>query len=147
MMNTNYIITKSTPTFAEQGFLEARLYEHNSAQTKQDDGQLFAFFVRNEQQEIVAGLSGWTWAHACEIRELWVHPSLRGQGYGQSLLKSAEQEAQLRGCKVILINSYSFQAPAFYQKCGYDLVWQLNDFPPGHQYCYLVKRFAEADRG
>ena len=142
MMNPNYAITKSILTSAEQEFLEARLYEHNCARTGQEDGQLFAFFVRNEQQEIVAGLSGWTWAHACEIRDLWVHPTLRGQGYGQSLLKSAEQEAQHRGCKVILINSYSFQAPAFYQKHGYELVWKLNDFPPGHQYCYLVKRFA-----
>ena len=90
MMQTNYVVTKSTPTSEEQGFLEARLYEHNCSQTEQDDGQLFAFFVRNEQQEIVAGLSGWTWAHACEIRDLWVHPTLRGQGYGQSLLKFAE---------------------------------------------------------
>ncbi len=147
MMNTNYAITRSTPTSAEQEFLEDRLYEHNSAQTEQDDGQLFAFFVRNERQEIVAGISGWTWAHACEIRDLWVHPALREQGYGQSLLKSAEQEAQLRGCTVILLSSYSFQAPAFYQKFGYELEWQLNDFPPGHQYCFLVKRFAEGDGG
>ena len=144
MMNANYAVTRGTPTSTEQDFLEARLYEHNVAQTGQADGQLFAFFVRNEGQEIVAGLSGWTWAHACEIRLLWVHPSLRGQGYGESLLRSAEQEAQLRGCKVILINSYSFQAPAFYQKCGYELAWQLDDFPPGHQYAYLVKRFAGA---
>src|SRR5215208_5486274 len=143
LMNNNYLITRSTPSSAEQDFLEARLYEHNCAQTKQNDGQLFAFFVRNEQQEIVAGLTGWMWAHACEIRTLWVHPALRGRGYGQSLLEAAEQEAQLRGCKVILISSYSFQAPAFYLKCGYELVYQLNDFPPGHQYCYLVKRFTD----
>jgi GNAT superfamily N-acetyltransferase len=91
----------------------------------------------------VAGISGWTWAHACEVRDLWVDPSLRGQGYGDRLLAAAEQEAQLRGCKVILLASYSFQAPAFYQKHGYELGWQLNDFPPGHQYCYLVKRFTQ----
>ena len=142
-MKTNYVITRSIPTAREQGFLEARLYEHNSARTEQDDGQLFTFFVRNELQEIVAGISGWTWAHACEIRDLWVHPSLRGQGYGEQLLTSAEQEAQLRGCKVILLASYSFQAPEFYQKHGYELAWRLNNFPPGHQYCFLVKRFAE----
>ena len=58
---------------------------------------------------------------------------------------SAEQEARLHGCKVILLSSYSFQAPEFYQKHGYELAWQLNDFPPGHQYCYLVKRFPEAN--
>ena len=144
-MNTNQKMTKSTPSSEELQFLEDRLYEFNSAQTKQDDGQLFAFFIRNEEQEIVAGLSGWTWAKACEIRILWVHPTLRRQGYGRRLLESAEQEARLRGCKVILISSYSFQAPGFYQKCGYELAWQLIDFPPGHQYCFLVKQFAETE--
>jgi GNAT superfamily N-acetyltransferase len=125
--------------------MEDRLYEFNTSQTEQDDGQLFAFIIRNDQQEIIAGLSGWTWAHACEIRTLWVHPAWRGQGYGRDLLAKAEDEARAHGCKVILISSYSFQAPGFYQKFGYELAWKLNDFPPGHQYCYLVKRFPEAE--
>lgn len=144
-MNLNHVMTKSIPSSEELQFLEDRLYEFNSAQTGQDDGQLFAFLIRNEQQEIVAGLSGWTWASACEIRTLWVHATWRGQGYGWSLLESAEQEARLRGCKVILISSYSFQAPGFYQKCGYTLAWQLIDFPPGHQYCFLVKQLPETE--
>ena len=142
-MNINHIMTKSIPSSEELQFLEDRLYEFNNAQTGRDDGQLFAFFVRNEQQEIVAGLSGWTWAKACEIQIPWVHPAWRGQGYGCHLLESAEQEAQARGCKVILISSYSFQAPTFYQKCGYQLAGQLDDFPPGHQYCYLVKQLTK----
>lgn len=134
------VLTKSSPTAEELRLLEDRLYEFNRAQTGRDDGQMFAFFVQNEQQEIVAGLSGWTWADACEIQSLWVHPACRGQGYGRDLLEAAEQEAQARGCKVILIRSYSFQAPGFYQKFGYQMAWQLNDFPPGHQYCHLVKQ-------
>jgi GNAT superfamily N-acetyltransferase len=143
-MNANPTMTRSTPSSEELQFLEDRVYEFNSARIGHDDGQLFAFLVRNNQQEIVAGSSGWTWANACEIRTLWVHPAWRGQGYGRSLLESAEQEARARGCKVILISSYSFQAPAFYQKGGYELAWQLKDFPPGQQNCYLVKRFTEA---
>jgi len=140
-MNDNHLITKVIPSPEELEFLEDRIYEFNRDQTGKDDGQLFAFFVRNDQQEIVAGLSGWTWAHACEILTLWVHPAWRGKGYGRGLLESAEQEARAHGCKVILISSYDFQAPAFYQKYGYQLAWQLNDFPPGHQNCYLLKRF------
>jgi GNAT superfamily N-acetyltransferase len=138
-------MTSRTPTSEELQFLEDRIYEFNSAQTGQDDGELFAFFVRNDQQEIVAGISGWTWAHACEIRTLWIHPSWREQGHGRRLLESAEREARKRGCKVILIISYNFQAPAFYQKFGYKLAWQLDGFPPGHQNCYLVKRFTETE--
>ena len=146
-MNTNHVLTNSVPSSDELQFMEDRLYEFNKVQTGQDDGQLFAIIIRNEQQEIVAGLSGWTWAHACEIQSLWVHPAWREQGYGRDLLETAEHEARARGCKVILIGSYSFQAPAFYQKCGYELAWQLNDFPPGHQYCYLVKQFTETEYG
>jgi GNAT superfamily N-acetyltransferase len=141
-MDSNYTITKSTPTADELNFLEDRLYEFNSTRTGKDDGHLFAFFVRNEKQEIIAGISGWTWAGACEVRTLWVDPSLRGHGYGQSLLQSAEQEARSRSCKVIMLTSYSFQAPEFYQKHGYTLAWQLSDFPPGHEHCILVKRLS-----
>jgi GNAT superfamily N-acetyltransferase len=140
-MNRNHALTRTIPSPEELQFMEDRVYEFNRTQTGMDDGQLFAFFVRNEQQEIVAGISGWTWANACEIQTLWVHAAWRGQGYGRGLLESAEQEARTRGCKVILISSYSFQAPGFYQKHGYKLGWQLNDFPPGHQNCYLVKQF------
>lgn len=144
-MNANHVLTKGVPSSKDLQFMEDRLYEFNKAQTGVDDGRLFAVFIRNEQQEIVAGLSGWTWAHACEIQTLWVHPAWRNQGYGRNLLETAEHEAKAHGCKVILINSYSFQAPAFYQKFGYELAWQLNDFPPGHQHCYLVKRFTETE--
>ena len=139
----NPVLTRSVASTEELQFLEDRLYEHNSQQTGREDGQLFAFFIRNEQHEIVAGCSGWTWAQACEIQTLWVHPTLRGQGHGRDLLQAAEQEARAHGCKVILLCSYSFQAPGFYQKCGYELVWQLEDFPPGHQNCALVKRLPE----
>ncbi|MGE5783626.1 MAG: GNAT family N-acetyltransferase [Myxococcales bacterium] len=81
------------------------------------------------------------------MQTLWVHPAWRGRGHGRILLASAEREAKARGCEVIMVNSYSFQTPAFYQECGYMLVWQLNDFPPGHQHCCLVKRFKEKPRG
>lgn len=138
--NNQPVITKSVPSQADLQFLEDRLYEYNSRQVGRDDGGLFEFLIRNEKQAIVAGLAGWTWAGACEIQSLWVHPDLRGQGYGGQLMAAAEQEARTRGCQVIMLTSYSFQAPGFYQKLGYELAWQLEDFPPGHRHCVLVKR-------
>ena len=143
-MKTTFAMEKCTPSPEQLQFLEDRLYEFNCAQTGQADGQLFAFFIRDERQEIVAGISGWTWARACEIQSLWVHPHWRTRGCGSSLLEAAESEARGHGCEVILIGSYSFQAPGFYQKHGYELAWQLDDFPPGFQHCYLVKRMNKA---
>jgi GNAT superfamily N-acetyltransferase len=138
---TDFPLNKTTPTPSDLQFLEDRLYEFNSRQVGRADGQLFGFIIRNEQQEIQAGIAGWTWAQACCIQQLWVHDSLRGQGLGRQLLEAAEQEARSRGCRVIMIETYSFQAPGFYQKCGYELAWQCEDFPPGHRQCVLVKRF------
>lgn len=141
-MNPNHALTKCVPTPEELDFLEDRLYEYNSAQIGRQDGSAFAFFIRDHQNQIVAGLSGWTWAQACEIRQLWVGATWRRQGYGRRLLEAAEAEARSHGCKLVLLSSYSFQAPAFYQKHGYELAWQLDGFPPGHSYCFLVKRLA-----
>ena len=145
-MNSKHLISQTVPSAEELSFLEYRLYEFNSTQVKRDDGQLFAFLIRNEHKEILAGISGWTWAHACEIQTLWVHPSWRRQEYGRSLLESAEDEARSRGCKVILISSYSFQAPAFYQERGYELAWRLDDFPPGYQHFFLSNDSRKPDR-
>ena len=40
----------------------------------------------------------------------------------------------------------SFEAPGFYQKFGYEIAYQLNDFPPRYQHFYLVKRLAALDK-
>ena len=66
----------------------------------------------------LAGLHGWTWGGSCYIQDLWVHKDLRGQGYGTQLLHAAEQEARTRGCAHMVLSSYSFEAPGFYQKHG-----------------------------
>ncbi len=58
MPDTNRLVMDHAPSAEDLQFLEDRLYEHNSAQTGQDDGQLFAVFVRNPQHDIIAGLSG-----------------------------------------------------------------------------------------
>lgn len=121
-------------------FLDQSIHEHNCKKTDITDGRLFSIFLRDDANLILAELSGWTWAQACEIRILWVHTSLRGQGYGKQLMEMAEVEARDRGCKAIYLASYSFQAPEFYRKLGFEVFAQLDDFPPGHQHYHLVKR-------
>lgn len=141
-MDSDPSVTMEVPSSEDVQFLDDRLYEHNRDRTAQDDGELFGFFIRDERRQILAGITGWTWARACEIERLWVHPDWRGKGYGEQLLEAAEAQARARGCEVITLDSYSFQAPGFYQKNGYELAWQLEDFPPDHSRCYLVKRLS-----
>jgi len=37
------------------------------------------------------------------------------------------------------LDTFSFQAPDFYQQRGYQVFGQLDDFPPGHRRYYLTK--------
>jgi GNAT superfamily N-acetyltransferase len=54
-------------------------------------------------------------------------------------LQAAEKEARNRGCGLIVLSSYSFQAPSFYLKHGFEVAGQVNDCPPGYTNYYLKK--------
>jgi len=139
-MDIGHLTVETDPAFEDIRFLEARLYEYNVQQTGVDDGQWLAIFVRDDQQTIRAGVEGWTWCGSCYLRTVWVHQDFRGQGVGTQLLQAAEQEARARGCQQIVLGSFSFQAPGFYQRVGFEVVAILEDQPRGHQHYSLRKR-------
>jgi GNAT superfamily N-acetyltransferase len=141
MMQTYPIEVEAHPTPHDGEFLDDRLYAYNVEQTGYDDGKLLTLWVKNLAGERLAGLHGWTWGGSCYIRDLWVHQDLRGQGYGTRLLQAAEQEARIRGCHQVVLDSYSFEAPGFYQKHGYEVFAILEDHPRQHRNYYLRKRF------
>ncbi len=120
-------------------WLDERIYEFNGFVTGRADGRLFAYTVL-DGDEPVGGIAGWTWAGACEISFLWIAEAHRGHRLGEQLLETAERDAAETGCSVVLLRSYSFQAPQFYQKHGYTIEHVTGDFPPGHQYYTLIKR-------
>src|ERR1051326_7354832 len=131
------LVIETQPAHADVDFLEEQINAYNIAQTGIDFGGLLACFARDEANQIVAGLMGWTWGDCCEIRSLWVHADLRGQRYGTHLLQAAEEEAARRGCAQVVLNTHSFQAPEFYRKRGYEIVGVVDGYPYEHQNLYL----------
>jgi GNAT superfamily N-acetyltransferase len=75
--------------------------------------------VTDEQGGLVAGLSGWTWGTCAAIAMVWVREDRRGEGWGTRLMAAVEEEARERGCQRVAVSSFTFQAPAFYQRLGY----------------------------
>lgn len=138
---------ETDPTPAQSAFLDERLYEFNSRATRISDGLGLAFFARDERDEIVAGLNGHTWGGCCEIRQVWVHESLRGHGLGRRLLEAAEAEARRRGCSQIVLSTHSFQAPGLYRKLGFELCATLEDYPRGHRHHLFRKPLRAPDGG
>jgi len=92
-------------------------------------------------EELVAGLTGATWARWLQIELLWVTPERRGSGLGGELLALAEQIARdERACVGARLETWGFQARPFYEARGYTVFGELADYPPGETEYHLAKR-------
>lgn len=113
---------------------------YNEQKAGEDHAQSLCFVLRAPDQEIVGGVIGatyWDWLH---IDLMWVKEEFRGRGYGHRLLTLAEEEARRRGARNAYLDTFSFQAPDFYKRHGYQVFGELQEFPPGHQRYFLKKQ-------
>ncbi len=118
------------------------LRNYNLSQAGPSNHKALSIFVRNEKGEIVGGLTGETYWNWLFVENLAVDESVRKSGVGAKLLKAAEEEAVKRGCHAAYLDTFSFQAKPFYEKQGYTLFGQLDEFPPGHGRFFLWKKLS-----
>jgi ribosomal protein S18 acetylase RimI-like enzyme len=104
------------------------------------DWQPVGYCVKTGRGEILGGLVGQVWGGWLHVRMLWVTEQRRGQRLGTRLMDAAEAFAAEHGATDATLETASFQAPGFYQKRGYTVFAQLDDYPPGHTKYYLRKR-------
>ena len=112
----NYV---EKPNESAWGIIGQGINEFNKQKAGPENGQAICFALYNTDQEIVGGIVAqlyWDWLY---IDLMWLKEDLRGQGFGSRLLKAAEDEARKRGAKHAYLDTFSFQAPDFYKKLGY----------------------------
>ena len=114
----------------------------NVAVTGLAEYHTLSVFLRDEHEEVLGGLLGNIWGGWLHVAFLWVAEPLRGRGYGRQLLEAAERYAVQRGCTRAWLTTFSFQAPEFYPKLGYETFAVLEGHPDGHRHHFLQKRLA-----
>ena len=112
---------------------------YNRSKREAAESEPLNLYIEDEQGQLLAGLVAETFGNWLEIEYLFVKDDLRGQGIGSQLLQQAESEAKKRNCCYVFVNTYQFQAPAFYQKHGYQEVFTLKDYPCTGQRHYYQK--------
>jgi ribosomal protein S18 acetylase RimI-like enzyme len=114
------------------------LRAYNFAAVGNGDCRPMAVTIR-DNGKIVGGLVAetyWGWMY---VNLLWVSERHRGKGWGRSLMQTAEAEARKRGVRHVFLESFSFQAPKFYAKLGYQEYGRLKDFPAGNDRISMTK--------
>ena len=92
----------------------------------------------------IGGIAGRAFYKSFMIDHLWIDKEHRRKGYGKKLLIAAEKIAKEHGCISAQTSSYSFQAPEFYQKLGYEVFGVFDGYPNGVKKLYLGKLFSSS---
>jgi len=108
--------------------IEDNLSAFNAAQVGKADSKKHAVYLK-EGGEIKGGVVFVCMPQWAYVKLLWVHEDHRGGGYGGRLLNMAEETAKESGCKAVMLDTFSFQAPAFYMKQGYTEVARIDGYP------------------
>ena len=128
----------------DSDFIRKKVIEYNMEQlpdklkTSNED---VSFIVKDDLGEIIGGITANIFWHHMYIDYLWVDKSVREKGYGRELLKRMETLALDKGCRFILVDTFSFQAPGFYKNNGYEVYGILEDHPKGFNQYFLHKKF------
>ncbi len=123
-------------------FVREAIYAYNRSKAGDQRYQELTIWLRDNHHQIVGGLMGSTYWGWLLTDFLWVDEGIRGRGYGRQLLIATEQEALRRGCRHACLETFSFQALAFYEKLGYVVFGVLDDFP-GEYKRYSLKKELE----
>jgi ribosomal protein S18 acetylase RimI-like enzyme len=81
----------------------------------------FSLVLRNEKQEVLGVLNAFTAFAEIYIDDIWVDKNHRGKGYGRILIAELESRFKGQGFNNINLVTSAFQAPEFYQKCGFQV--------------------------
>ena len=131
-----------SPATQDEQIVRNGLRRYNDKYVPGDGDTSFAVFLRDPKGKVIGGVlarAGRGWLH---IGAMWVEPTLRGQGNGARLIAAAEVEGHRRGCHSAYLDTFSFQAPAFYTRCGYEVFGTLEAFPEGHQRYFMRKQLS-----
>jgi len=103
----------------------------------QNDKVLFEHREGDKVTGALVAVFGVAW---CFVELLATDPGSRRSGVGRALMARVEEQARQRNMTGVWLDTYTFQAPAFYEALGYQRVGRIDDYPPGEARIFYAKR-------
>ena len=96
--------------------------------------------VRSPRGSVLGGLILQSYWKESYVELLWLSERARRLGFGRRLIAEAERRARRRGSRLLHLNTYSFQAPGFYEKLGFTRFGRMAGSPRGGSRHFYVKQ-------
>lgn len=124
-------------------YIDDKLVEFNLSRVPARQSEPFVSLSRkmtDADGKIIAGCLAvmYCW-NIVYIDILWVDEPYRKQGLGSALLADCEREAREKGCTLVHLDTFDWQAREFYEKNGYTVFGTLEDCPAGHCRYFMKK--------
>ena len=111
--------------------IDSGLEQYNRTVSALAQVRQLGVFARDDKGLVIGGAVGRTWGDCGELLQLWVREAERGRAVGSRLMSLFEAQAAARGCKLFYLSTFSFQAPGFYARLGYQPVLETKGFTDG----------------
>lgn len=113
-----------------------------------DDGPVLPvnLAARDANGSLLGGILAEVALEWLEIHVLWVEPDARHRGVGRMLMEACEGRAIALGAHSARLDTFDWQAEAFYAANGYACFARLEDYPAGHERIFMRKRLEGAGR-
>lgn len=119
------------------------LIKYNKQHFETLDQKEFAIFLKDDDEQLIAGISGEIFGNWMEVEYLAVDEKHRGKGLGKNLLERAEKLALTHGCQSLMLYTFGFQGKDFYPKFGYKEVFVKRDFPLTGSEHFFIKELSK----
>lgn len=138
---SNYIIRESNEEESE--LIVDKIVEYNLSKVPIIQESSFIWINRvivDTYGDIIAGINSKMYCWNClYIDVLLVKEEYRKEGLGSKILNEIEKVAKDKGCYLIHLDTFDFQAKDFYIKHGYDIFGILDECPQRHKRYFMKK--------
>lgn len=128
--------------------IKTKIYQGFGRQAIQETGlnglseEAISFEIFEDSEFVGAVVVQLFWGQL-HIKFLFVEEKYRGRGMARKLMQHAFEFGRKQGCHFAFVETMNFQAPAFYQKLGFEIEFSRAGYARDTTFHYLKKALAE----
>lgn len=136
----DYYVLTSLCTEEDAVYVRSGLKEYNRLTSPSSQpSEPVNIIVKNNDGDVLGGILAGVYRFVMYVEILWIHENHRKSGIGRKLLVEIERKAKEKGCSLIHLDTFNFQAPDFYINNGFEIFGVLEGYPEGEKRFFLKK--------